>query len=99
MPSGCATMVCLYDAWLRVHVRAGGRILKVCPQSMIIPGTLAQWREWTGLPFDTDGPVIVQGALSPVLVSLSQNVAVYAEPNVWVEHRKPNRACSLSFTV
>jgi GNAT superfamily N-acetyltransferase len=78
-----------YDAWLRVHVRAGGRILKVCPLSMTISGTLAQWREWTGLPFDTDGPVIVEGALSPVLVSLSQDVAVYVEPNVWVEHRKP----------
>lgn len=77
-----------YDAWLRVHVRAGGRILQVCPLSMTIPGTLAQWREWTGLAFDTDGPVIVDGALSPVQVSLSQDVAVYVEPNVWVEHRR-----------
>jgi GNAT superfamily N-acetyltransferase len=78
-----------YDGWLRVHVRAGGRIVQVCPLSMTIPGTLAQWREWTGLPFDTDGPVIVPGALSPVLASLSQDVAVYTEPNVWVEHRRP----------
>lgn len=78
-----------YDAWLRVHVRAGGRILKVCPLSMTIPGTLAQWREWTGLRFDADGPVIVEGALNPVLVSPSQDFAVYTEPNVWVEHRKP----------
>lgn len=78
-----------YDAWLRVHVRAGGRILKVCPLSMTISGTLAEWREWTGQPFDTDGPVIVEGALSPVLASLSHDVAVYVEPNVWIEHRKP----------
>jgi hypothetical protein len=78
-----------YDAWLRVHVRAGGRIVKVCPLSMTITGTLDQWREWTGLPFDTDGPVLVPGALSPVLVSQSQGVAVYVEPNVWIEHRRP----------
>lgn len=78
-----------YDAWLRVHVRAGGRILKVCPLSMTIVGTLAQWRAWTGLPFGNDGPVIVEGALSPVLVSSSQDVGVYVEPNVWIEHRKP----------
>lgn len=77
-----------YDPWLRVHVRAGGRILKVCPVSMTIPGTLAQWREWTGLPFDTDGPVVVEGALSPVMASLAQDCAVYIEPNVWVEHRR-----------
>jgi GNAT superfamily N-acetyltransferase len=78
-----------YDAWLRVHVRAGGRIVKVCPTSMTIPGTLAQWRDWTGLPFDTDGPVLVDGALSPVLACQAQDVAVYVEPNVWVEHRRP----------
>ena len=78
-----------YDAWLRTHVRAGGRILKVCPLSMTIPGTLAQWRAWTGLPFDTDGPVIVEGALSPVIASVMHEVAVYVEANVWIEHRKP----------
>ncbi len=78
-----------YDGWLRVHVRAGGRIVKVCPLSMTIPGTLAQWREWTGLPFDTGGTVIVPGALSPVLVSPAQDAAVYVEPNVWIEHRRP----------
>jgi len=83
-----------HDAWLRVHVRAGGRILKVCPLSMTICGTLEQWRHWTGLPFDTDGPMIVKGALSPVLVSLAQDVAVYVEPNVWIEHRKPKLAQS-----
>ena len=78
-----------FDPWLRVHVCAGGTILKVCPVSMTIPGTLAQWRGWTGLPFDTDLPVIVDGALSPVLVSLAHDAAVYIEPNVWVEHRRP----------
>ncbi|HLS65281.1 MAG TPA: N-acetyltransferase [Ruania sp.] len=77
-----------HDPWLRVHVRAGGRIVKVCPTAMTIPGTLADWRSWTGLPFDTDGPVAVQGALNPVLVSQAQDVGVYVEPNVWVEHRR-----------
>jgi hypothetical protein len=48
------------DAWLRVHIRAGGRIEKVAPLSQMVLGTLAQWREWTGLPFDATGPV--QGA-------------------------------------
>jgi hypothetical protein len=78
-----------YDAWLRTHVRAGGRILSVCAVSMTVAGTLAQWREWTGLAFDTDGAVPVPGALSPVLVSAAQDSAVYVEPNVWVEHRRP----------
>lgn len=75
------------DPWLRVHVRAGGRIDKVAPRSMVIPGTLAEWREWTGLPFDQTGPVLVPGALAPVLCDLDQQVAVYVEPNVWVVHQ------------
>jgi hypothetical protein len=75
------------DAWLRVHVREGGQIVKMCPASMAIAGSLAQWREWTGLPFDTDGPVAVPGALTPVEVNVAHDRAVYIEPNVWIRHR------------
>ncbi|MGH3663224.1 MAG: N-acetyltransferase [Micromonosporaceae bacterium] len=75
-----------HDPWLRVHVRAGGGIEKVAPTSMVISGSLAQWREWTGLPFDTDGPIEVPGALSPVECRQAHDYAVYVEPNVWVRH-------------
>jgi hypothetical protein len=74
------------DPWLRVHVRMGGRIVKVAPDSMVIPGTLREWREWTGMPFDRSGDVIVPFACNPVHVSLEQDHAVYVEPNVWVHH-------------
>lgn len=74
------------DPWLRVHVRAGGRIERVAPRSMAIPGTLDEWREWTGLPFDRTGPVLVPQALAPVHCDLEHGVAVYVEPNVWVVH-------------
>ena len=75
------------DPWLRVHVRAGGTIEKVAPRSMCIPGTLEEWREWTGLPFDTTGPVEVPKALAPVMCDAEHGVATYVEPNVWVRHR------------
>ena len=75
------------DPWLRVHVRAGGRIVNVAHHSMVIPGTLAQWRDWTGLPFDRSGPVDVPHALVPVHCDVEQDQAVYVEPNVWVHHR------------
>ena len=74
------------DPWLRVHVRAGGRIDKVAARSMCIPGTLEEWREWTGLPFDTTGPVVVPGALVPVMCDAEHGTATYVEPNVWVRH-------------
>jgi hypothetical protein len=74
------------DPWLRVHVKAGGRILQVAPRSMVIAGSLAEWREWTGLPFDESGDVIVPKALVPVHVDVVHDHAVYVEPNVWVQH-------------
>lgn len=76
-----------YDPWLRVHVRLGGIIGAVCPLAMTIPGTLEQWREWTGLPFDRSGPLELDFALVPVQVSVEHDHAVYVEPNVWVHHQ------------
>lgn len=61
--------------------------MKVCPTSMTISGTLAQWRRWTGLAFDASGPVTVPGALVPAHVDVDQDHAVYVEPNVWMHHR------------
>jgi len=74
------------DPWLRVHVRAGATIVAVAPYSMTIPGTLESWRQWTGLPFDTTGPVEVPGALALVHCDVEAGHAVYVEPNVWMRH-------------
>ncbi|MET8306760.1 GNAT family N-acetyltransferase [Micromonospora sp. NPDC005173] len=75
------------DPWLRTHVRAGGRIESVAPRSMTIPGTLQEWRRWTGLPFDRTGQVHVPGALVPVWCDVEHDHGVYVEPNVWVRHQ------------
>ncbi|MBL1097315.1 N-acetyltransferase [Streptomyces sp. 205] len=74
------------DPWLRVHVKAGGTIEKVAPASMTVSGSLTQWRQWTGLPFDRDGDTEVPGALVPVRCDTAHGYAVYVEPNVWVRH-------------
>jgi hypothetical protein len=75
------------DAWLRVHVRAGGRIVGIAPRAMTMAGSTADWRAWTGLPFDFTGPVMVPEALNPVHCDVVQDYAVYCEPAVWVHHR------------
>lgn len=74
------------DAWLRVHVRLGGVIEQIAPASQTITGSLAEWREWTGEPFDRSGDVVIPYGLAPVHVSLTHDRAVYVEPNVWVRH-------------
>lgn len=75
-----------HDPWLRVHVRAGGVIEAVAPASMTVAASLEEWRDWTGLPFDTEGLVEVPGALVPVHCETGRGYAVYVEPNVWVRH-------------
>jgi GNAT superfamily N-acetyltransferase len=74
------------DAWLRTHLRIGGQVVKIAPCSMTIVGSLADWSLWTKMPFCRSGELVVPGALSPVMVSLEQDCAVYIEPNVWVQH-------------
>jgi GNAT superfamily N-acetyltransferase len=74
------------DAWLRTHVRVGGRIVKIAPYAMTIVGSIAQWSQWTGMTFEHSGDVAVAGALSPVRICLEQDYGVYVEPGVWVHH-------------
>jgi GNAT superfamily N-acetyltransferase len=74
------------DPWLRTHLRAGARVVKIAPYSMTIVGSIAEWSRWTGMSFDRSGEVSIAGALAPVMVSLERDCAVYVEPNVWVRY-------------
>jgi GNAT superfamily N-acetyltransferase len=76
-----------FDPWLRVHARAGARIVRAAPHSMTISGTVAEWQEWTGLSFPVSGPYVVSGALAPVEMDLEAGSGVYHDPNVWMVHR------------
>lgn len=75
-----------FDPWLRVHVRGGGKIAGVCGASMTIPGSLKDWKDWTGMKFPGSGRYIVEGALVPVEINTDPGACMYIEPNVWVVH-------------
>lgn len=81
-----------FDPWLRVHVGLGGEVLGICPESMVITGTVAEWEEWTGMRFPDSGAYVVPGALVPVAIDRGRDEGRYVEPNVWVRHqlRKPS---------
>lgn len=75
-----------FDAWLRVHARAGARIIKPCHAAMTIRGSCAEWEEWTGLKFPQSGPYVIPGALNPIDMNVERDEGVYVEPNVWMVH-------------
>jgi GNAT superfamily N-acetyltransferase len=73
-----------FDPWLRVHARHGAQLLEVCPASMRVEGTRAEWESWTGMSFPDDGDYVVPGALAPVRFAAARGI--YVEPNVWMRH-------------
>lgn len=75
-----------FDSWMRVHVRCGATIVKVCPQAMRITATVAEWQKWTGMSFPQSGSYVVPGALVPVDFDIDADRGIYIEPNVWMHH-------------
>jgi hypothetical protein len=75
-----------FDPWLRVHARAGARIVRASPRSMTIAGSIAEWEEWTGMRFPASGQYVVEGALAPVEIDVEADRGVYLDPNVWMVH-------------
>jgi hypothetical protein len=74
------------DAWLKVHLRAGAKIIKVCHESKTIRGTGTEWEKWTGMKFPQSGQYVIDGALNPMEMDIEKDEGVYIEPNVWIVH-------------
>ena len=75
-----------FDAWLRVHVRLGAKIIKPCHEAMTIRGTHAEWEQWTEMKFPQSGEYSVPGALNPIRMDIEKDEGIYVEPNVWLQH-------------
>ena len=75
-----------FDPWYRTHIRAGGTFLQVCPGSMHIPGSVAEWGAWTNMEFPGSGDYIVDGGLVPLHIDLEADRGLYIEPNQWIRH-------------
>ena len=76
-----------FDPWIRTHCNAGASILSVAERSMVIPGTVDQWENWTEMEFPASGRYVINQGLVPLEINKETNTGVYIEPNVWIEHR------------
>lgn len=75
-----------FDAWIRLHVRLGARIVRGSPRAMVIRGTIAEWEAWTGQSFPGSGDYLLPVAAAPVHIDRESDEGVYFDPNVWVVH-------------
>jgi len=75
-----------FDNWLRVHIKAGGEIIKTCSKAMKISGTIEEWQDWTKLDFPGSGSYVIPDALTPISIDVTKNKGVYVEPNIWILH-------------
>lgn len=75
-----------FDPWLRTHERLGAEIAKVASQSTRVPGSVAEWEDWTQMSFPETAAYVVPGALVPVDIDRERDTGPYVEPNVWMVH-------------
>ncbi|MEL6308951.1 MAG: GNAT family N-acetyltransferase [Chloroflexota bacterium] len=78
-----------FDKWLRIHQRAGAKMLGIAAHSMRVLGTVNEWETWTGRHFPATGMYIVDGALNPIIIDHENDLGTYIEANVWMEHPMP----------
>jgi hypothetical protein len=76
----------VFDPWLKVHDKLGGKILKTAEKSMIITGKVKEWEEWTKIKMPESGKYIIEGALNPVEVNYDQDIGTYFDPCIWVKY-------------
>jgi GNAT superfamily N-acetyltransferase len=79
----------LFDPWMRVHERAGGKVLQPERCSVRVTGTVAEWEEWTALAFPESGEYVIPGGLALVEIDREADSGRYWEPNVWMLHDVP----------
>jgi hypothetical protein len=73
-----------FDPWIRIHERVGGEVVAPAPESMLMRAPVADWEEWTGMRFPSDGEYVFPGALATLVVE--DGVGTHVEPNVWIKH-------------
>ena len=84
---GNATTAGLSTPGFRTHQRMGGRIVGPAPNSMVIPGTVRDWEQWADMVLPVSGEYVIPDALNLLRVNREEDLAVYHEENLWIEHR------------
>src|SRR5699024_3255067 len=76
-----------FDPWTRTHIKTCAQVIKEAEKSILIPATIKEWEEWTGMKLPSSGRYIINEGLVPLEVDITTDKGVYVEPNVWLRHQ------------
>lgn len=75
-----------FDPWLRLHVRAGGRVIALAPTAQTMFGSVKEWEEWARMPLPATGQYVIPDGMSVLHIDTDTDVGNYTEPNIWIRH-------------
>lgn len=75
-----------FDPWLRLHVRAGGRVIALAPNAQTMFGSVREWEEWARMPLPASGQYVIPDGMSVLHIDTAVDVGTYTEPNIWIRH-------------
>jgi amino acid adenylation domain-containing protein len=74
------------DAWIRMHERAGGKVLGIEEHSQRVVAPIEEWERWTGRSLRDEAEAHVPGTLGPVRIDHPAGLGIYDEPCLWFDH-------------
>jgi len=77
----------IFDPWIRTHINSGAEIINICQRSMTIGGGIDFWEGMLNKKITKSGSYILQGALTPVKIDLTNQTGEYVEPNIWIQYK------------
>jgi len=75
-----------FDPWVRLHVRAGGRVIALAPNAQTMVGSVKEWEEWARMPLPATGRYVIPDGMSVLHIDTAADVGTYTEPNIWIRH-------------
>lgn len=68
------------DPWLRTHHRLGATVIATAPRPQTKTGTVAQWEQWTDMPFPDSGDYVIPDGLNILQIDRGTDAGTYTEP-------------------
>lgn len=75
------------DPWLALHLDLGAKILNICENSIEVVSSIGWWEKVLATSFKRLNEINIDTGLAPLKIDWNKKIAIYQEPNVWLEYQ------------